>query len=54
MTKPKRYKRFSFEFTREAIIQAGEEGMSDKAVELRLLNNHFVSLAPYGLVWQRA
>ena len=32
MTKPKRYKRFSSEFKREAIRRAAEEGMSDKAV----------------------
>lgn len=32
MTKPKRYKRFSSEFKREAILRAGEEGMTDKAV----------------------
>ena len=32
MTKPKRYKRFSSEFKREAIRRAAEEGMTDKAV----------------------
>ena len=32
MTKPKRYKRFSSEFKREAIMRASEEGMTDKAV----------------------
>ena len=32
MTKPKRYKRFNSEFKREAILRAGEEGMTDKAV----------------------
>lgn len=32
MTKPKRYKRFSSEFKREAIMRANEEGMTDKAV----------------------
>ncbi len=32
MTKPKRYKRFSSEFKREAILRAIEEGMRDKAV----------------------
>ena len=32
MTKPKRYKRFSSEFKREAILRASEEGMTDKAV----------------------
>ncbi len=32
MTKPKRYKRCSAEFKREAILRAGEEGITDKAV----------------------
>ena len=32
MTKPKRYKRYSTEFKREAILRAGEEGVSDKVV----------------------
>ena len=32
MTKPKRYRRFSSEFKREAIMRGGEEGMMDKAV----------------------
>ena len=32
MTKPKRYKRFSSEFKREAIRRAAAEGMTDKAV----------------------
>lgn len=32
MTKPKRYKRFSSEFKREAILRASEEGMTDKTV----------------------
>ncbi len=32
MTKPKRYKRFSSEFKREAILRASEEGVTDKAV----------------------
>ena len=32
MTKPRRYKRFSSEFKREAIMRASEEGMTDKAV----------------------
>lgn len=32
MTKPKRYKRYSAEFKREAILRASEEGLSDKAV----------------------
>jgi transposase-like protein len=32
MTKPKRYKRYSAEFKREAILRATEEGITDKAV----------------------
>ena len=32
MTKPKRYKRYSAEFKREALRRAAEEGMTDKAV----------------------
>ncbi len=32
MTKPKRYKRYSAEFKREALLRATEEGMTDKAV----------------------
>jgi transposase len=32
MTKPKRYKRYSAEFKREAILRAGDEGNTDKAV----------------------
>jgi hypothetical protein len=32
MTKPKRYKRSSSEFKREAIMRASDEGMTDKAV----------------------
>ncbi len=32
MTKPKRYKRYSAEFKREAILRASEEGNTDKAV----------------------
>ncbi len=32
MTKPRRQKRFSPEFKREAIMRASEEGMTDKAV----------------------
>jgi transposase-like protein len=32
LTKPKRYKRYSAEFTREALRRATEEGMTDKAV----------------------
>ena len=32
MTKPKRYKRYSAEFKREALVRASEEGMTDKGV----------------------
>ncbi len=32
MTRPKRYKRYSAEFKREALRRASEEGMTDKAV----------------------
>ena len=32
MTKPKRYKRYSSEFKREALLRASEEGMTDRAV----------------------
>ena len=32
MTKPKRYKRYSSEFKREALLRASEEGMTDTAV----------------------
>ncbi len=32
MTKPRRYRHFSSEFKREAIMRASEEGMTDKAV----------------------
>ncbi len=32
MTKAKRYKRYSAEFKREAILRAGEEGITDRAV----------------------
>ena len=32
MTKPMRYKRYSAEFKREAILRASEEGVTDKAV----------------------
>ena len=32
MTKPKRYKRYSSEFKKEAIRRATEEGITDKAV----------------------
>ena len=38
MTKPKRYKRYSAEFKREALRRASEDGMTDKVVceELRI------------------
>ena len=32
MTKPKRYKRYSAEFKKEAILRASEEGITDKAI----------------------
>ena len=32
MTKPRRYRRFSSEFKREALMRASEEGITDKAV----------------------
>ncbi len=32
MTKAKRYNRYSAEFKREAILRAGEEGVTDRAV----------------------
>ena len=32
MTKPTRYQRYSAEFKREAILRAGEEGVTDRAV----------------------
>ena len=32
MTKAKRYNRYSSEFKREAILRAGEEGVTDRAV----------------------
>ena len=32
MTKPKRYKRYSSEFKREALLRASEEGLTDTAV----------------------
>ena len=32
MTRPKRYKRYSSEFKREALLRASEEGLTDKAV----------------------
>ncbi len=31
MTNPKRYKRYSGEFKREAMVRASEEGVTDKA-----------------------
>jgi transposase len=45
MTKPKRYKRYSSEFKREAILRAGEEGISDKSVcdELGISTRQFRS-----------
>ena len=39
MTKPKRYKRYSSMFKREAPLRASEEGMTDKAVCERVLPN---------------
>ncbi len=43
MTKPKRYKRYSSEFKREAILRASEEGNTDKAVceELGISSRQF-------------
>ena len=43
MTNPKRYKRYSSEFKREAILRASEEGMTDKAVcdELEISTRQF-------------
>ena len=32
MTKPKRYKRYSAEYKREAILRAAEDGVTDKSV----------------------
>lgn len=32
MTRPKRYKRYSAEFKREALLRANEEGLTDQAV----------------------
>jgi putative transposase len=32
LTKPKRYKRYSAEFKREALVRASEDGMTDNAV----------------------
>ncbi len=44
MTKAKRYKRYSAEFKREAILRAGEEGNTDKAVceELGISTRQFL------------
>ena len=44
MTKPKRYKRYSAEFKREAILRAAEEGVTDKAVceELGVTTRQFL------------
>ncbi len=44
MTKPKRYKRYSAEFKREAILRAAEEGVTDKAVceELGISTRQFL------------
>jgi transposase len=43
MTKPKRYKRYSSEFKREAIRRASEEGVTDAAVcaELGICTRQF-------------
>ena len=35
MTKPKRYKRYSPEFKREAIRRASEEGVTDAAIRFK-------------------
>ncbi len=44
MTQPKRYKRYSAEFKREAILRAAEEGNTDKAVceELGISTRQFL------------
>ncbi len=44
MTNPKRYKRYSAEFKREAILRASEEGNTDKAVceELGISTRQFL------------
>ena len=44
MTKPKRYKRYSAEFKREAILRAAEEGVTDKSVcdELGVTTRQFL------------
>ena len=44
MTKPKRYKRYSTEFKRAAILRAAEEGNTDKAVceELGISTRQFL------------
>lgn len=46
MTKPKRYKRCSPEFKREAIRRAAEEGTTDKAVcdELTRISHRRIDL----------
>ena len=44
MTKPKRYKRYSAEFKREAILKAAEDGVTDKSVceELGITTRQFL------------
>ena len=44
MTKAKRYKRYSAEFKREAILRASEEGVTDKVVcdELGISTRQFL------------
>ena len=44
MTKPKRYKRYSAEFKRAAILRAAEEGVTDKSVceELGVTTRQFL------------
>jgi len=44
MTTPKRYKRYSAEFKREAILRSTEDGMTDKAVceELGISTRQFL------------
>ena len=41
MTKPKRYKRYSSEFKREAIRRASEESVTDAAVQNSWINFGF-------------
>jgi len=43
MTKPKRYKRYSSEFKREAIRRASEEGITDAAVWPSVGDSHPVA-----------